>query len=154
MAMTNYKPVYRSEGQVKLTNRQIWREAVLDSNLLCDSDENRDIKIDFFEAQHDGNHKNIGSVTTSLYHLQTSTILKVKNTKVDIRKFEKQVSVNFLEYIFGGCKISLHVAIDFTASNGQPNDPNSYHNRNPVKNQYLHALRAVGDILQYYDSDK
>ena len=50
MAMTNYKPVYRSEGQVKLTNRQIWREAVLDSNLLCDSDENRDIKIDFFEA--------------------------------------------------------------------------------------------------------
>lgn len=28
------------------------------------------------------------------------------------------------------------------------------HNRNPQKNQYLQALRAVGEILQYYDDDK
>jgi hypothetical protein len=48
----------------------------------------------------------------------------------------------------------LNIAIDFTASNGSPSDFSSLHNRDPNKNEYLHSLRAIGDILQYYDSDK
>lgn len=39
-------------------------------------------------------------------------------------------------------------------SNGEPSNPDSLHNQNDSKNEYLQALRAVGDILQYYDSDK
>ena len=30
----------------------------------------------------------------------------------------------------------------------------SLHNKNPSKNEYLQAIRAVGEILNYYDSDK
>lgn len=47
------------------------------------------------------------------------------------------------------------VAIDFTGSNGQPTDPASLHYRtNHSLNQYQTAIRAVGDILLNYDSDK
>lgn len=59
-----------------------------------------------------------------------------------------------MEYIFGGCELNLHIAIDFTASNGDPNSRDSYHTKDVNRNQYLHAINAVGGILQYYDSDK
>ena len=35
-----------------------------------------------------------------------------------------------------------------------PHEPDSLHSNNQNKNEYLQALRAVGSILQYYDSDK
>lgn len=52
----------------------------------------------------------------------------VKNYQVLITKFEKRKTVNFLEYVFGGCEINLSVAIDFTASNGKPTERDSLHN--------------------------
>ena len=61
---------------------------------------------------------------------------------------------SFLEYVFGGCEIGLTVAIDFTLSNGEPSKPGSLHYLDMQKNEYLQAIRSVGNILQYYDSDK
>ncbi|MEQ2221998.1 Copine-7, partial [Ilyodon furcidens] len=47
------------------------------------------------------------------------------------------------------------VAIDFTASNGDPRNSCSLHYINPYQpNEYLKALIAVGEICQDYDSDK
>jgi hypothetical protein len=46
----------------------------------------------------------------------------------------------FLDYLSGGCQISLAVAIDFTASN--------------VFNDYEKAIFAVGQVLAQFDSDK
>lgn len=61
----------------------------------------------------------------------------------------------FLEYIFGGCEIGLTVAIDFTGSNGDPSRPNSLHYKGDLeRNEYLKAIKSVGNILQYYDTDK
>lgn len=50
----------------------------------------------------------------------------------------------FLEYIFGGCEISLALSVDFTLSNGNPNDPNSLHYFDPARNEYLQAISSVG----------
>ena len=33
----------------------------------------------------------------------------------------------FLDYLFGGCEIALIIGVDFTLSNGKPNDPSSLH---------------------------
>jgi len=47
------------------------------------------------------------------------------------------------------------MAVDFTASNGNPMDPKSLHFNNPsYPNQYETAIRSVGEIIQDYDSDK
>ena len=62
---------------------------------------------------------------------------------------------SFLEYVFGGCEIGLQIAIDFTGSNGDPSHSRSLHYKgNMANNEYLNAIKSVGNILQYYDSDK
>jgi hypothetical protein len=60
----------------------------------------------------------------------------------------------FLDYIRAGCQMQLTVAIDFTQSNGDPALPSSLHFRSTQMNAYQHAIHAVGNILQEYDSDK
>ena len=59
----------------------------------------------------------------------------------------------FLDYIRGGLKLHFVVAIDFTTSNGLPNDPNSLHywDRQRAENPYTVAIRSVGEIFQDYD---
>ena len=62
-------------------------------------------------------------------------------------------SVSFL--LSGGTALNFSVAVDFTASNGDPRKPNSLHYRSPSgQNQYTMAIRTVGEIIQDYDADK
>lgn len=62
---------------------------------------------------------------------------------------------SFLEFIAGGCEVTVMVAVDFTASNGRVNDPKSLHFMNPAGfNQYQQAIISVGEILEKYDHDK
>ena len=73
----------------------------------------------------------------------------------------------FLDYIRGGLKLHLVVAVDFTTSNGKPTDPNSLHfidggggggrgggGGGPrllqAENPYTMAIRTIGDIFQDY----
>ena len=64
----------------------------------------------------------------------------------------------FIDYLTGGCQISLAVAIDFTASNGDPRQEGTPHYFHPPVskewNDYEKAIFAVGSILAKYDSDQ
>ena len=53
----------------------------------------------------------------------------------------------------GGLKLHFVVAVDFTKSNGMPNDPASLHylDRQRLENPYTMAIRSVGEIFQDYD---
>ncbi|XP_025048738.1 LOW QUALITY PROTEIN: copine-9 [Alligator sinensis] len=52
-------------------------------------------------------------------------------------------------------QLNFTVAIDFTASNGIPSQPTSLHYMSPYQlSAYAMALKAVGEIIQDYDSDK
>jgi hypothetical protein len=59
---------------------------------------------------------------------------------------------SFVEYLRSGWFINLTVAIDFTASNGEPFEPNSLHkiNEDGSHNMYEMAIDAVGKILEPY----
>mmetsp|Transcript_1319 Transcript_1319/g.2161 ORF Transcript_1319/g.2161 Transcript_1319/m.2161 type:complete len:604 (-) Transcript_1319:52-1863(-) len=63
----------------------------------------------------------------------------------------------FVDYLTGGCQISLAVAIDFTASNGNPREEGTPHHFYPPAsnkwNDYQKAIFAVGSILAKYDTD-
>jgi hypothetical protein len=61
-----------------------------------------------------------------------------------------QAVPSFLDYIRGGTEVNFTVAIDFTASNGNPNDERSLHYRDPTgrPNQYVTAIQSVGEIIQ------
>jgi hypothetical protein len=59
----------------------------------------------------------------------------------------------FFEYLQSGWGISLSAAIDYTGSNGDYSQPTSLHYLGGY-NQYEHAIRSVGAILESYDSDK
>ena len=71
--------------------------------------------------------------------------------KIRTKEFK---SKNFVDYIFSGMEINLIIAIDYTGSNGHPNNPNSLHYiGGDVQNQYEKAIRSCGDILAQYDED-
>ena len=50
----------------------------------------------------------------------TQSIKLTNETSITINGFKLTDRVTFLDYIFGGCEINVHVAIDFTLSNGDP----------------------------------
>ena len=81
--------------------------------------------------------------------LQNSGQLILHNVRIE-------TSPTFLDYIQNETKLKFIVAVDFTASNGNPSDRNSLHYNDPTgaPNQYITAIQPVGNIIQDYDSDK
>ena len=63
-----WKPIYKSESQIKQGAGHRFREAVLNTNLIGEKDQ--EFRLDFMIAQDSGNHKLLGSVTTSLENLE------------------------------------------------------------------------------------
>lgn len=59
-----------------------------------------------------------------------------------------QTEPSFMDYVRGGCQVSVMVAIDFTASNGDPNSSGSLHSRegskkNPVRPWPCYSLFVI-----------
>ena len=62
--------------------------------------------------------------------------------------------ISFEQFVKKG-QINLEIAIDYTLSNGDPNEPDSLHYMNGEKrNDYEEAIKSCGDIIAYYDSDE
>lgn len=94
---------------------------------------------------------------TTSHREESSTISNEKRRPSNSKK-ERTVRPEFIDYLSGGCQISLAVAIDFTASNGDPRKPGTPHYFHPPEskewNDYEKAIFAVGSILAKYDSDQ
>lgn len=140
-----------------------WGSKQIRISALCRGDETAPFVFDLY--RHTKTTQLIGSFETTLAELKvrrTHFIAKIKAKetkigKVRLKQYEYLENTTFLDYIYGGCEISLIIAIDFTRSNGVPTSVDSLHNlgnSNRRTNEYITAIKAVGDILQYYDSDK
>uniref|UniRef100_A0AAR2J1S6 C2 domain-containing protein n=1 Tax=Pygocentrus nattereri TaxID=42514 RepID=A0AAR2J1S6_PYGNA len=121
---------------VKNTLDPVWQAFKIPVRALCNGDYDRAIKIEVYDWDRDGGHDYIGEFKTSYRELS---------------KGQSQFNVWEVSHML----INFTVAIDFTASNGNPSQPTSLHYMNPYQlNAYAMALRAVGEIIQDYDSDK
>ena len=103
------------------------------------------------------NNTEVSSAVTTVRELREKPELTLTDIKKGARAgvlhfndFRVIENPNFVDYLRSGWQISLSVAIDFTASNGQVHDPTSLHSLDD-KNQYAQAIRQVGDILESYD---
>ncbi|XP_067352635.1 copine-7 isoform X3 [Channa argus] len=164
--------VHRTEV-IKNNLNPVWEPFKVSLMSLCSCDEDRKLKCLVWDYDSRGKHDFIGEFYTAFREMQRiSSGNKVtwdcvnpkykqkkrnyKNSGVVILTDLKLHRVySFLDYIMGGCQIHFTVAIDFTASNGDPRNSCSLHYINPYQpNEYLKALIAVGEICQDYDSDK
>ncbi|KAH9754594.1 protein BONZAI 3 [Citrus sinensis] len=73
-----------------------------------------------------------------------------------VEKFVEKEQYSFLDYISSGFELNFMVAVDFTASNGNPRNPNSLHYIDPSGrlNSYQQAITEIGEVIQFYDSDR
>uniref|UniRef100_A0A8C4M537 Copine family member 9 n=1 Tax=Equus asinus asinus TaxID=83772 RepID=A0A8C4M537_EQUAS len=136
---------------VKNTLNPVWQPFSIPVRALCNGDYDRTVKIDVYDWDRDGSHDFIGEFTTSYRELSKAqnqfTVYEVLNPR---KKCKKKRYVNS-----GTVSLNFTVAIDFTASNGNPLQPTSLHYMSPYQlSAYAMALKAVGEIIQDYDSDK
>ncbi|XP_023560981.1 copine-7 isoform X2 [Octodon degus] len=164
--------VYRTEV-VKNNLSPVWEPFKLSLSSLCSCEETRPLKGLVWDHDARGKHDFIGAFSTTFKEMQEAFAQgqaqwdcvnpkyqqkkrSYKNSGVVVLTDLKLHRVHsFLDYIMGGCQIHCTVAIDFTASNGDPRNSCSLHHINPYQpNEYLRALVAVGEVCQDYDSDK
>ena len=136
-------------------------------------DHERPLKIDVYDWDNDGTHDYIGSLTTSLAKLKMASVEQMgipcinddkkrkkgssyKNSgTLFVMQCQIEAQPTFVEYLQGGVSMNFSVAVDFTASNGDPRHPDSLHfTGRQGENQYTTAIRSVGEIVQDYDTDK
>jgi hypothetical protein len=170
----SYQTVYKSEPVMNNLS-PTWPVVSISMQKLCNGDMDRPLKISIYDWDSDGRHDSMGSVHTSVRAMLDSRGQPM-NVIEDDKKGKKGyvnsgtlTALNptvvpkptMLEFIRGGCEISLTVAIDFTGSNGTPSHPNSLHYINPAgltdynqMNQYEKAILSVGSVVESYDTDK
>ncbi|XP_040008890.1 copine-9-like [Xiphias gladius] len=155
---------------IKNTLNPVWQPFTIPVRALCNGDYDRTVKVDVYDWDRDGSHDFIGEFTTSYRELSRGqnqfNVYEVLNPK---KKGKKKKYINsgtvstqtypISAFTFcdeeGETQLNFTVAIDFTASNGNPSQPTSLHYMSPYQmNAYAMALKAVGEIIQDYDSDK
>ncbi|KAF9900296.1 Copine-8 [Lobosporangium transversale] len=157
-----YSPVYRSKVRED-DDDPIWDPFSIKESVLNNGDPNRSLRIQVMSHKENGTHTIIGTTpvfTTadlSRYSFpHTVPIPPMTGTSsLTITNFSITTPPSFMDFMIAGGTIGLIVAIDFTQSNGDPQNPSSLHFKSPTgDNEYTRAIRSVGNILQFYDSDK
>ncbi|TMX02150.1 hypothetical protein EJD97_022553 [Solanum chilense] len=130
--------------------------------------------IECYDFNSNGKHSLIGKIQKSLLDLEKlhsagtganlfiSTAMgpkqenKVLKSQLFVESYSEKIQYTFLDYLAFGYELNFMVAIDFTASNGNPRLPDSLHYIDPSgrPNAYQRAILDVGEVLQFYDSDK
>jgi len=174
---------FRSEV-VKDNLNPIWDAQTLDLSRLCGGDLDLPIRIKVFDYERSGDHVPMGMIETTVSKLveahdednRNMTLLKEGDKVGEIIVEVSEVALpshrnaalprpasavtyerkpSFVDYINGGCKLSVAVAIDYTGSNGNPMEPGTLHYLNPSGlNDYQKAISAIVGILSEYDDDQ
>ena len=165
-----FSVVHRTEV-IKNTINPTWKPFTIHANVLCNGDYDRTLRIICYDWNSNGDCDIIGQFDLCAndfknWHANGATSYDINPKKKSKKKSYKNSGVihikgcevvqksTFLDYIRGGLELNFVVAIDFTASNGNPSDLSSLHNSTNTPSQYVQSLQAVGAIIEDYDSDK
>ena len=110
------------------------------------------IYINFYDAMHAKWLGKYDGPLSNLVNKEHDVDLKEKIKA--IIKIDAIKNYSFIDYLRGGMQINLTVAIDFTGSNGPPDQKNSLHYIGAERTQYEIAIEACGNIVGYYDYDQ
>jgi hypothetical protein len=164
--------VVKKSNVIMNTLEPLWTMFNIPVRDLCNNNYDRTLKIDVYDWDENSADDLIGSATMTLASLMEAVESRKRFPLINDKKQAKKKSyhnsgkvyvnkatiskeLSFLDYIQGGTTINFSVAIDFTASNGNPLDPRSLHYMAPGQdNQYVTAIKSVGGIIEDYDTDK
>uniref|UniRef100_A0A3Q2Z1K9 Copine family member 9 n=1 Tax=Hippocampus comes TaxID=109280 RepID=A0A3Q2Z1K9_HIPCM len=141
---------------IKNTLNPVWQPFTIPVRALCNGDYDShdfigEFTTSYRELSRGQNQFNVYEVKPKIMFFKCEW----KNTIVTLLSFKVESEYTFVDFIRGGTQLNFTVAIDFTASNGNPSQPTSLHYMSPYQmNAYAMALKAVGEIIQDYDSDK
>ncbi|XP_054806493.1 protein BONZAI 1-like [Prosopis cineraria] len=164
-------PICKTEVK-KNDHNPIWKPVFLNIQQVRSKDS--PLIIECYDFNSNGKHELMGKVHRSLIQLEKlhsdghgenlflpaadgkDNHNEVLKSQIYVDKFTESVQHTFLDYLAGGFELNFMVAIDFTASNGNPRLPDSLHYMDPSgrPNAYQRAISEVGEVLQFYDSDK
>jgi len=144
-----------------------WKPFSVPARKMCASDLARPILLEVLDWERSGAHRPIGYYTTTVSELSsagrhTVTLRHPQGKEKDVGALEivrcdVEVQPSFVDYLRGGCEVSLMIAVDFTASNGNARNSNSLHflggERFGRQNDYQATIEKVGSILAAYDHD-
>ncbi|KAI0220494.1 Copine-8 [Lamellibrachia satsuma] len=156
------KTVVHKTEVIKNTLNPTWKPFTIPVLALCNGDYHRQLTIKCFDWNKDGSTDEIGEFETTLNELSAGPGPNQNFKCVNKKKMKKKGYTNsgtivlldykletpdtFLDYISGGTEVLCTFAVDFTK---------------PVvgeikssDNVYEQVLRAVGEIMELYDSDK
>jgi hypothetical protein len=151
---------------IKFTNHPLWPITGIPLQPLCNGDLDIPLRLELFDWNSNGQHVSIGFYETSLRHLLTKSEWELPLTNslsVDgaplllLTNLSLSRQPTFLQFLKGGCNITVSIGIDFTQANGEPSDPSSHHHwdsSHVTLNSYERAISSVGSILEEYDDDK
>uniref|UniRef100_A0A672I2R1 Copine family member IX n=1 Tax=Salarias fasciatus TaxID=181472 RepID=A0A672I2R1_SALFA len=129
---------------IKNTLNPVWQPFTIPVRALCNGDYDRTVKVDVYDWDRDGSHDFIGEFTTSYRELSRGqnqfNVYEVSGGSlfVTLLSFKVESEYTFVDFI-----------------RGNPSQPTSLHYMSPYQmNAYAMALKAVGEIIQDYDSDK
>lgn len=143
-----------------------FRQIYLPLSKLCSNDMDAPLKFTAYTSHLCDNHNFKGDFQTNCHQLAAGPNLFKFMDKVgqptphSLQLLSAQIikEYSMIDYLRGGTQMNLTVAIDFTASNGDPHLHNSLHFcdhfNQGVLNQYQQAILSVGSILMNYDYDK
>ncbi|KAJ4908708.1 Protein BONZAI 2 [Raphanus sativus] len=164
-------PVSKTEV-LKNEPNPVWKPVSLSVQQVGSKDS--PLVVECLDFNGNGNHNLIGKVQKSLADLEKLHMSgqginlflptgvghkhedRALKSQLFVDKFTETVQHTFLEYLAAGFELNFMVAIDFTASNGNPRLPDSLHYIDPTGrlNAYQRAIVEVGEVLQFYDTDK
>ncbi|KAK4485612.1 hypothetical protein RD792_008255, partial [Penstemon davidsonii] len=159
-------PIYKTEV-VNNNLNPAWKPVCLTMQQFASKD--NPLVIECFDFDDSGRHQLIGKLQKSVAELETlyqtktganfsfpGRREKVLKGKIFVDGFVEKQLYTFLDYVSSGFELNFMVAVDFTASNGNPTSPDSLHYIDPLGrlNSYQQAIMEVGEVIQFYDSDR